>query len=73
LTAPAIKKDRIGDLLVGEGLITRDQLNRALYEQEQSGTRVGFNLVKLGYVKETDITRMLPRQHRMPAVDLSRF
>ena len=73
MTAPAITKDRIGDLLVREGLITRDQLNRALYEQEQTGTRVGFNLVKLGYVKETDITRMLARQHRMPAVDLSRF
>ena len=50
-----------------------DQLKRALYEQQQSGTRVGYNLVKLGYVKETDITRMLAKQYRMPAVDLSRF
>ena len=60
-------------MLVREGLITMDQLKRALYEQQQNGTRVGYNLVKLGYVKETDITRMLAKQHRMQAVDLSRF
>ncbi len=34
---------------------------------------MGYNLVKLGYVQETDITKMLARQYRMPAVDLSRF
>ncbi|MBA3645075.1 MAG: Flp pilus assembly complex ATPase component TadA [Gemmatimonadaceae bacterium] len=60
-------------MLVREGLITHDQLKRAVYEQEQSGTGVGYNLVKLGYVKETDITRMMAKQYRMPAVDLSRF
>jgi type IV pilus assembly protein PilB len=73
LTAPAATTDRIGDMLVREGLITMDQLKRALYEQQQNGTKVGYNLVKLGYVKETDITRMLAKQHRMQAVDLSRF
>jgi type IV pilus assembly protein PilB len=73
LTATAAITDLVGDMLVREGLITMDQLKRALYEQEQSGTRVGYNLVKLGYVKETDMTRMLAKQHRMQAVDLSRF
>jgi len=56
-----------------EGLITQDQLNKALQEQRTNGTRVGYNLVKLGYVKETDLTRMLARQHKMPAVDLTKF
>jgi type IV pilus assembly protein PilB len=60
-------------MLVREGLITRDQLNNALQEQSENGTRVGYNLVKLGYVKETEMTRMLARQYRMPAVDLSSF
>ena len=73
MTAPAAKTPRIGDLLLREGLITQDQLNKALQEQRQSGTRVGYNLVKLGYVKETDLTRMLARQHKMPAVDLTKF
>lgn len=73
MTAPAAVSDRTGEMLVREGLITQDQLKRAVYEQEQSGTGIGYNLVKLGYVKETDITRMLAKQYRMPAVDLSRF
>jgi type IV pilus assembly protein PilB len=60
-------------MLVREGLITREQLQRALQEQSENGTRVGYNLVKLGYVKETEMTRMLARQYRMPAVDLSSF
>jgi type IV pilus assembly protein PilB len=64
---------RIGDLLLREGLVTQDQLNKALQEQRHNGTRVGYNLVKLGYVKETDLTRMLARQHKMPAVDLTKF
>ena len=74
MTAPAAKTSpRIGELLLREGLVTQDQLNKALAEQRHNGTRVGYNLVKLGFVKETDLTRMLARQHRMPAVDLSRF
>ena len=60
-------------MLVHEGLVTREQLARALQEQQENGTRVGYNLVKLGYVKETELTRMLARQYRMPAVDLSSF
>jgi len=73
LTAPATKSPRIGELLLREGLVTQDQLNKALGEQRNSGTRVGYNLVKLGFVKETDLTRMLARQHKMPAVDLTKF
>ena len=73
MTAPAATSPRIGDLLLKEGLVTQDQLNKALQEQRNNGTRVGYNLVKLGFVKETDLTRMLARQHRMPAVDLSKF
>ena len=65
--------DRLGDLLIKEGLITKDQLDKALAEQRASGTRLGYNLVKLGFVQETEITKMLARQYRMPAVDLARF
>jgi len=66
-------EQRIGELLVSEGLITREQLSKALEEQKANGTRVGYNLVKLGFVKETDLTKMLARQYRMPAVDLTKF
>jgi len=74
MSAPApAAGDRLGDLLIKEGLITKDQLEKALQEQKANGTRLGYNLVKLGFVQETEITKMLARQFRMPAVDLSRF
>ena len=73
MAAPVAAGERIGDLLVREGLITKEQLARALSEQAASGTRVGYNLVKLGFIQETELTKMLARQYRMPAVDLSKF
>ncbi len=74
MSAPATAPgDRLGDLLIKEGLITKDQLDKALTEQKQNGTRLGYSLVKLGFVQETEITKMLARQYRMPAVDLARF
>ena len=65
--------DRLGELLVREGLLTREQLTKALQEQVGSGQRLGWTVVKLGMIAETDVVRMLARQYRMPAVDLSRF
>src|SRR5258705_13806068 len=73
MAAPAATSLRIGDLLIREGLITKEQLEKALQEQKQNGTRVGYNLVKLGFIAETELTKMLARQFKMPAVDLSRF
>ena len=69
----ALTADKLGDILVRDGLITADQLKRALAEQRSSGMRLGYTLVKLGFIEETEITKMLARQYRMPAVDLSRF
>ncbi len=65
--------DRIGETLLKEGLISKDQLAAALREQKQNGTSIGYSLVKLGFLPELEITKMLARQHRMPAVDLSKF
>jgi type IV pilus assembly protein PilB len=72
-TAAAGGSDRLGDILIREGLITRDQLTAALTEQKSSGHRLGYVLVKLGLVQELEVTKVLARQYRMPAVDLTRF
>src|SRR5574341_1444487 len=73
MATAAAAPERLGDLLVRENLITREQLQQALQEQKTSGMRLGYALVKLGFVQETEITKMLARQYRMPAVDLARF
>ncbi len=63
----------IGDLLVREGLITDEQLRQALTEQRNNGSRLGYTLVAMGFVSETDLTRVLARKYRVKAVDLSRI
>ena len=77
MAAPAVAlstdRERLGELLVREGLVTREQLARALAEQQQAGGRLGYCLVKLGLVPEIELTKTLARQYRLPAVDLSRF
>jgi type IV pilus assembly protein PilB len=66
--------ERLGELLVREELLSSEQLAKAIQEQSSSpGQRLGFTVVKMGFVAETDVVRMLARQYRMPAVDLSRF
>ena len=65
--------DLIGDLLVREGLITDEQLQDALSEQRSNGHRLGYTLVAMGHVSETDLTRVLARKYRVKAVDLSRI
>jgi type IV pilus assembly protein PilB len=73
MAAPAATSLRIGDLLIREKLITKEQLDQALLEQKQNGTRVGYNLVKLGFIPELELTKTLAKQFKMPAVDLSKF
>ena len=63
--------DRLGELLVREKLITADQLKKAIEEQRSSGGRLGYNLAKMGYVNEKDLTTFLSKQYGIPAVDLN--
>jgi len=65
--------ERIGDLLIKAGLIDQEQLNEALQLQKSSGGKLGYNLVKLGYVKEEDITSLLSEQYGVPAIHLEHF
>ena len=64
---------KIGELLVQEGLVTIDQLNRALDEQQQSGERIGEALVKLGMVGEDTLLEFIARQFHCPQVNLSKL
>ncbi|HSG09152.1 MAG TPA: type IV-A pilus assembly ATPase PilB [Longimicrobiales bacterium] len=72
MSAKVAQEIRLGDLFVREGLVTDAQLKEALAEARTSGTRVGYALVKLGFVAEEELTRMLARQYRVPAVDLDK-
>lgn len=64
---------RLGDMLVKATLITKEQLQKALQQQETNGGRIGTNLVKLGFISEDDITSFLSRQYGVPSINLSHF
>jgi type IV pilus assembly protein PilB len=64
--------DRLGTVLLMEGLISRQQLDQALQDARTNGNRLGASLIKLGFIGEEDLTRMLSRQFRVPAVDINK-
>ena len=64
---------RIGDLLLKEKRITPAQLQEALTYQKSHGGKLGFNLVKLGFVKDEEITNLLSKQYGVPSINLGQF
>ncbi len=64
---------RIGELLLKEKRITPAQLQEALNYQKTSGGKLGYNLVKLGFVKDEEITALLSKQYGVPSINLSQF
>jgi type IV pilus assembly protein PilB len=64
---------RLGELLVRENLISLQQLQQAQEEQRKTGGRLGYNLTKLGYIEENELTQFLSKQYGVPAINLSEF
>lgn len=52
---------KLGEALVKEGIITRQQLNQALERQVVYGGRIGTNLIELRFISEEELTRFLGR------------
>ncbi len=61
---------RIGKLLIDEGLITNDQLQEALREQQAGNEFVGTILVQKGWISEEQLQDALIRQTGAPPIDL---
>src|SRR5216117_3347836 len=64
---------RIGELLLKEKKITPEQLQQALAAQKSNGGKLGYNLVKLGFVKDEEITALLSKQYGVPSINLAQF
>ena len=64
---------RLGELLLREKRITPAQLQDALLHQRTNGGRLGSNLVKLGLVRDEEITAILSKQYGVPAMNLAQF
>jgi hypothetical protein len=66
-------RSRLGDVLVDAGVLTREQLERALAEQAAWGGRLGQILLNLGLVEERTLASAIGRQLGLKMVDLDRL
>jgi general secretion pathway protein E/type IV pilus assembly protein PilB len=61
----------IGSILIERGLITDDQLEQAIAEQQRSGERLDQLFVRLGFVSGGQVLEAIGQQFAMPIIDLS--
>jgi len=61
---------RLGELLVRGGVVTRDQLNKALEVEKHNGSNVIQELVRLGFTTEDRLTEFLASQFSIERVSL---
>src|SRR5262249_41276533 len=64
---------RIGELLLKEKRITPEQLQQALNHQKANGGKLGYNLVRMGFGKDEEITALLSKQYGVPSINLTQF
>ena len=65
--------EKLGEILIKNGLISQQQLQRALDFQRGEGGLLGEILVKLGYVNERDIVQALTVQYGFPYIPLENY
>ena len=61
--------NRIGEVLIEEGVVTQDELARALSESGLRGTPLGTLLETTAHVKRADLAAFLAANYRVPAID----
>jgi type IV pilus assembly protein PilB len=52
-------------MLIDENLLTEEQLNKALAEQERAGLKLGQYLIRQGFVSEQELVEVLGRQLKL--------
>jgi len=64
---------RLGDLLVREGLINQEQLQRALTEQKGTNEKLGSILIRHSVITEDQLVAFLSKQYGIPSITLSQL
>ena len=62
---------RLGDRLVAEGLLTAEQLHKALSEQRGTNDKLGTVLARLNLVTEDSLVAFLSKQYNVPSINLT--
>jgi DNA-binding response OmpR family regulator len=65
-------KKQLGKIMLQQKLVTADELNGMLEEQEKRGGRLASTAAREGKITVTEALRALSEQHGVPAIDLRR-
>ncbi|MHB8059141.1 MAG: type IV-A pilus assembly ATPase PilB [Desulfuromonadaceae bacterium] len=70
-----MQSNRLGEILVKNNLLNRDQLNMVLEEQKLSGNqlRLGSILISQKLLTEEELTSFLSKQYGVPSVNLADY
>ncbi|MFT9849856.1 GspE/PulE family protein [Aneurinibacillus sp. REN35] len=66
-------RKRLGDILVESGIISQEQLEKALQEQKKTKLKLGDHLLQTGYITEQQLIEILEFQLGIPHVTLFRY
>lgn len=66
-------KRQLGEMLVEEGLVSRETLNQALEQQKGQGGQLGQILIQQGHLTEEVLVSFLGRQLHLPYVPLNQY
>ncbi len=66
-------RKNLGELLIREKLIDLVQLEEAKKEQKNHGGRLASTLVRLGFIKDSQLSEFLAEQYGVPPIDLDNF
>ena len=71
--AKGTRKEKLGEILLRDGIISEEQLEEALQLQQESGCMVGEALVDLEFATEEDIAISLVTQLGCPFLQCSQY
>jgi len=67
------KKKLLGEYLIERGLVSSEQIQKALDEQKKAGSRLGQTLIELGFLNEDDLIVVLAQQLGLAHIDISSY
>lgn len=68
-----LKRKRLGDILVDEGVVGKEHVIAALQEQQRTKRLVSDILIEAGHVAEFDLAKALVEEQQLPFVDLTTY
>ena len=67
------KKRRLGEILLEDGILSKQTLEQALAYQKDNGGLIGQILVQQGHLSEEELVSVLARQLKMPFLALEHY